>query len=80
MQQKIKETFKKRYGFENCSQNLEIKGKIKNSFLNKYGVECNLLLDSTQEQIIQTNLKNDDGSIETLLITSNDNYVLTVMR
>ena len=27
---------------------------------------------------IQTNLKNDDGSIETLLITSNDNYKLNL--
>ncbi len=27
---------------------------------------------------IQTNLKNTDGSIETLVITSNDNYVLNM--
>jgi len=27
---------------------------------------------------IQTNLKNEDGSIETLLITSNDNYNLNL--
>lgn len=27
---------------------------------------------------IQTNLKNEDGSIETLLITSNDNYSLNL--
>lgn len=29
---------------------------------------------------IQTNLKNDDGSIETLLLTSNDNYVLNMNK
>ena len=29
---------------------------------------------------IQTNLKNEDGSIETLLITSNDNYVLNMNK
>lgn len=29
---------------------------------------------------IQTNLKNDDGSVETLLITSNDNYVLNMNK
>ena len=29
---------------------------------------------------IQTNLKNADGSIETLLITSNDNYNLNLNR
>ena len=29
---------------------------------------------------IQTNLKNEDGSIETLLLTSNDNYVLNMTK
>ena len=29
---------------------------------------------------IQTNLKNEDGSIETLLITSNDNYALNMNK
>lgn len=29
---------------------------------------------------IQTNLKNNDGSIETLLLTSNDNYVLNMNK
>lgn len=29
---------------------------------------------------IQTNLKNEDGSIETLLLTSNDNYVLNMNK
>jgi len=29
---------------------------------------------------IETNLKNEDGSIETLLITSNDNYPLNMNK
>ena len=29
---------------------------------------------------IQTNLKNEDGSVETLLLTSNDNYVLNMTK
>jgi hypothetical protein len=46
-----------KYGVKNISQAQEIKDKKKETCLSHFGIDCNLKLESTKEQIRNTNLK-----------------------
>lgn len=62
MMNNMKNTNIEKYGVPHCSQDKNIKEKIKinteQSMLNKYGVSCPFSLKEVQEKIKQTNLKN----------------------